>query len=596
MLGINIAGEFLDLSPGTTAQLERVSPFFNDDSLAGEYSLPLSFPYTPRNARLLGLPNHYYTQRIKKKIAASVFDKNNFAYKGELVIETAELDVNDITKSAINGFFVTGVSSFFQQVKNKKLKELSLGGVRNFTWTSDVPASPVKGFWQYVHDSLDGLMEYSFCPIRNEKWSGTSDVGTPEWMNKLADDGNLDFQNNYTTLAPQVSLKYILEQIFEEHGWTFSADMGDTQWATIFIPSFFAVTWQKVILTGVDPWYAYSPLTNITMNLQNHVPPEMLITSMIIALRKRYNWGFEFDSGKKVCRMFAIKDLAKDGVRKDWTKYMAAKWLSDFSEDEKVFAFHNTIDSNDEMSSAPDFDKVTFGDPVAMYADLPAATVDNFNLVVFCWKENKFYQNRYNEDDTIYDWQLYADNIYDYEPEENNSDIDTECSTMPVYKTYFRTDGDPTDFYISVPYCLQEGNWENKEGDFVPWGFRTLFHRGRVYEANPSDVMGTVQYPCLTSIAFTITQEEADLAWSNVYAHSFDGNDLGIIKYWWADTLKYLKQSDVISGQLKLPRNELLNFVWSDVILLKNVPYIMQKITEIIPYDGAVEVEMRRIG
>lgn len=596
MLGININGEFLDLSPGTSAQLERTSPFFSNDSLAGEYSLPFTFPYTPRNARLLGLPNHYYTKRIKKKISARLFDNNNFSYTGDLVIDVADLNMNDVTKSKINGYFLTGVSTFFTAVKNKKLKELTLGGPRSFAWTNNDPDSNNVGFWQHIHRTLDGTMDYSFAPIANEMWSGNNDDGSPDFMNKLdASTGDIDFENNYNTLAPQVRLRYIIQKLFEEHGWDFDySDMGDAQWETLFMPSFYAVTWQKITQIEDDPFFLYSPLTNITINLQNHVPPEMYITDLILAIRNRYNWGFEFDSSKKTGRMFPLKDLAT-GVKKDWTKYMHARWHSDFSEDPKIFAFRNEIDSRDNLSSSPDFEKATYGTPVAEYEDLATPEESNFNQVVYVWKENKFYQVRYNEDDNAYEWALFADNIYDYEPDGANTDISTSASTMPIYKRLYRNNG-ATDYYAYFPLCEQEGNWEGKKGEFVPWGLRLLFHRGRVYEANPAGNIGTVQYPYLTSICFTITQHEADLEWSNVYIHDFDGVDKGIIFKWWKDTLRYLAQADVISGTLYLPRQELLNFSWSDIILLRNVPYIMQKISEVIPYPNGVTVEARRIG
>jgi hypothetical protein len=596
MLGINIGGEFLDLSPGTAAQLERSSPFFSNDSLAGEYSLPFSFPYTPRNARLLGLPNHYYTKRIKIKIAARLYDNNNFSYTGELVVEAADLDVNDITKSRINGFFLTGVSSYFQAVKNKKLKELTLGGARAFAWTNNDPASLIKGFWQHIHVTLAGNLEYSFAPIANDMWSGSTDEGTADYMNKLdAATGKIDYANNYNTLAPQVSLKYLLQRIFEEHNWEFDySEMGDAQWETLFIPSFYALTWQKIIQIEDEPYFTYSPLPNISINLQNHVPPELYITDLILALRNRYNWGFHFDSGKKVCKMSPLKDLA-NGTRKDWTKYMAAKWKSNFSEDTKIFSFKNDIDSNDGRSSPPDFSKLVFGTPVDMLEDLPAATEANFNTVVYVWKTNQYYQCRYNEEDDLYEWAFFADNIFNYEPAEYNEEFTTMASTMGMVKRLYRNNG-VTDYYALLPICEQEGNWEGKAGEFVPWGLRLLFHRGLVYEANPANEIGTVQYPYLTSIAFTITQHEADLEWSNVYTHEYDGLDLGIIRKWWKDTLKYLVQSDIITGTLYLPRQELLNFSWSDIILLRNVPYILQKITEVIPYKDAVLVEARRIG
>jgi hypothetical protein len=596
MLGININGEFLDLSPGTSTQLERTSPFFNSDSLSGEYSLPFSFPYTPRNARLLGLPNHFYTKRIKAKIPARLYDNNNFSYTGELVVEAADLDVNDVTRSRINGYFLTGVSSFFQAVKNKKLKELTLGGVRNFAWTDSDPDSFHVGFWQIAHRSLAGTMEFSFAPIVNEMWSGNNEEGTPDWMNKLNEEtGKIDFENNFNTLVPQVSLKYLLQQIMEEHGWEFDySGMTESQWETLFIPSFYAVTWQKVIQIVDDPFFEYAPLNNISINLQNHVPPEMYITELIMALRNRYNWGFNFDASRKRCSMFPLKELA-NGTRKDWSKYMASKWKSSFPEDPKTFAFKNEIDGNDARSSSPDFTKIVFGDPVENLEDLPAAGEDNFNTVIFVWKLNQYYQCRYNEDDNVYEWAWFADNIYNYEPPEYNEEFTTVASTMPVYKRFYRSNG-ITDYYGLFPLCEQEGNWEGKAGEFVPWGLRLLFHRGLVWEGNPANEMGTVKYPYLTSICFTITQEEPDLDWSNVYKHDISGTQKGIIDFWWKDTLKYLVQSDVITGTLYLPRQELLNFSWSDIILLRNVPYILQRISEVIPFTNAITVDARRIG
>jgi hypothetical protein len=597
MLGICTPnGVFLDLSPNTAAQLERFSPFFNKDDLGEENTFPFTFPYSSKNARELGLPNHYYTRRMKKRIeGVRLFDNNNFSYTGDLVITAVEMNVNDVTKSKITGYFLTGISTFFQQIKNKKLKDLSLGGPRQFAWTNNNPDSTNGGFWQHIHKTLDGSMDYSFAPVRNSNWSGNTEDGSADWMNKLDNTGKLDYENNYNTLAPQVKLRYVLQQVFEEHGWSFDySDMEDEQWESLFMQSFFAVNWQKIIQLGGPPYWTYAPLPNITINLAKHVPPEIAISSLIIWLRNRYNWGFDFDSGQKVCRMFPLKDLAA-GEKKDWTKYMSAQWNSDFSEDAKVFAFKNEIDSADGLSSAPDFSKITAGEPVEDYNHLPAAGEGNFNQVVYVWKQNQYFQCQYNETDNVYEWGIYADGIYNYEPTGNNESIETSISTFPVYRTLFRNNG-ITDFYGLFPLCEQEGNWEGKQGEFVPWGIRLAFHRGLVWEANSLGFKGSVKYPYLTSICFTPTQEEPDLLWSNVYKHEFNGEDKGIINYWWKDTLKYLSQTEVASGKLTLPRHELVKHKWSDVILLKNIPYIGQKITEVIPYGGVVDVELRRIG
>jgi hypothetical protein len=596
MLGVNVGGIFLDLSPGTAMQLERQTPFFNAGTLASEYSLPLTFPYSDKNAKALGLVNHYYTRRLKKKVPdVRVFDNNNFSYTGDLIITGVTMNVNDVTKSTISGFYVTGVSSFFQKVKAKKLRELELGGVRSFVWTNNDPASPNKGFWQHIHETLPGTLEYSFAPIRNEKWAGSSDEGTPDWMNKLGTDGKLDYANNFNTLAPQVSLKYVLDRICAEHGWTFNfSEMTDVQWQTLFMPSFYAVSWQKIVQVESAPFFEYVPLPNIAINLQNHVPPEMLVTDLFIAIGQWYNWGFDWDSGRRICTLRPLKALT-NGTRKDWSRFMPAQLKSDFSEDEKVYAFRSQIDSGDGLSSKPDFTKVTMGVSVQRFSELPAPGEDNFNLVVYVWKLNQYYQCRYNEDDRTYEWDVFADGVYDYEPTGYNQEVTTVASTMPVYKTLYRNNG-VSDYYGLFPYCQQEGNWEGKVGEFKPWGLRLLFHRGMVWEANPLGNKGLLQYPYLTSICFAPTTEDPDLLWSTVWKHEFQGIDKGIIEYWFRDTLKYLAQTDVITGVLYLPRPELVNFRWSDIILLRNIPYIMQKITEVIPYNGTVQAELRRIG
>jgi hypothetical protein len=340
-----------------------------------------------------------------------LYDNNNFSYSGELVVEGAGLNVNDITQSSINGYFLTGVSSFFQQVKNKKLMQLELGGDREFIWTNNDPDSPHFGFWQHIHQTLTGTYDYSFAPIRNPMWSGTDEDGTPEWMNKPDNVGKLDYAGNYNTLAPQVSLKYLLTKIFEEHGWSFDFSEMDQQWAMLYMPSFYAVTWQKIIQTAIDPFFDFSPLANIKFHLKNHVPPEMYISNFLIDLRNRYNWGFDFDSAAQVGKMFPLKNLA-NGTKKDWSKYMAAEFSSEFSEDEKIYAFKNEIDSNDQMASTPDFTKVTYGLPVELFTDLPAPVEDNLNLVVYVAVENRYYQVRYVEDDLSYMWVVFADNIF----------------------------------------------------------------------------------------------------------------------------------------------------------------------------------------
>lgn len=590
MLGIKVNDTFLTLSPGAQMQLERESPFFNIDNLASEYSMPVTIPYTPQNARALGMFHHYYTRRTKTRFPAQLYDRLNFCYTGELVIDSASIDLNDTSQSTISGNFITGVSSFYQLVKNKKLSDLKLGGIRSFAWTDNNPVSVNKGWWQHVHDTWEGKMDYLFAPIRNEKWTGSGEDGTADWMNKLGNNGYLDFEGNYNTLCPQVRLRYILEQIFAEHGWSVDySEVKDTQWQTIFIPTFYAVTWEKMLISGP------APLNTIEMNLQNHMPPDVTITSFIIWLRNKYNWGFDFDSGRKVCKLYALKALA-NGKRKDWTTYLNKKVTPEFTEDKKVFAFNITIGGNDSYPIKQDMKQVTVLDPVAYFTDLPVINADMVNKVIHVYRENTFYQATVDDDGTTYQWVRYADNISGYSPDGNNVSYDTEIGTMPVIRLSHRYNGS-VNFYGLFPVCEQEGNWMGKAGEKAAWGIRTLFYFGMVYEARADNAPGLIKYPYLTSVIYAPTNVETPLVWSDVTIHIVEGTqDVGIYQYWWYDSIQYLQEAEVLNCTLRLPRQELIDFRWSDVIILRSIKYVVSNLPDLIPYTGQVEAKMRRIG
>src|SRR5437764_32194 len=80
-----------------------------------------------------------------------------------------KMNYNNIERTTLNGYVLFGISHFFQVIKDKKLRELSLGGIRRFNYTSSNPGDGTNGYWQHFHQTWsDATIPYVFQPVRND--------------------------------------------------------------------------------------------------------------------------------------------------------------------------------------------------------------------------------------------------------------------------------------------------------------------------------------------------------------------------------------------------------------------------------------------
>jgi len=576
MFNIKINDEFLDLG-NQGGELQRYSPLFNADTgLFGEYTTPFNIPWTAKNARLLGL-YQFNTKRIKNIYDVKQYDDQLYVVDGKLVLEATDINLNDISKSVFTAYFLTGISAFYKDIKGKKLSDLLFSTqVHLYEWTSSDPDDSSHGFWQHVN-AWDDTFDHIFAPLRNEGYL----PGVVSWFNGLGNDGKVLYDPSINILAPQIRLRAILDSIFFDNGfWVpIYTGLNDADWEDIFIPSNIEVDWWNWSeLSG------YQPNPFITVDYKKLMPQKKLISEFLIDAANRYGINYIFDPVTHTVQVHALKEVDSWPV-KDWTENVLAGIKSEHNEEAPVFAFKNDIDSKDSYPSTPDFTRWTFADPVIDFASMPTPSNDYARKLIYTYLENKWWKLSINEADELF-WELFSDNIYNFEPEGNNISIETKLSTMPVFKTLYKT-VDAVDHYGMFPYC----KIPREATDFEP---RALFYHGLQPDFGGSDT-----YPALSSLRFVNDSGTVLKTWSDIYSHPqpMDTADHGLIEYWWRKWLdKVLWQSEDITVPVVLTRKELLDYRWHHIILIRGVRFLVKNYIEPKPYNNILQFTLRRIA
>jgi len=597
MTGLAINGEFLDLPPNVMLEIERNSPYLNNDQIDGEYSLPVAIPYTDKNFRLLGYTGNHYKQHEKQTITAELYGGGGSIFIGTLVVDGYERNANVNGSILTNAIFTFALSSFFQSIKGKKLSDLELGGIRTFSWTGFAPYDSSGGFWQHAHDTFAHFADhdYTFPPIKNEDYGyylgndGSPEFKNIKWMNKLQTGHSLPYleqELNIASLCPGVKVTFILNSIFTEMGWKLQGEvMEDDTFKKLILQSFRGVYWCDYTAVGL--------LTVITkgsvdVDLREHMPPDYTIQSFIIDLKNRYGLAFVFDLNERVCTLKFMKNIAANGEARDFTQWAHATVKAKF-EAAKIIDLRNTIDTQDK-----------FPVPIENH-DIPTtpAVMGKDNLVdpntvdegTFCFvrKENTWYQAVTNPDATSLEWLRAGDNIGDYFVLDAKETFQTEISTFAIGWIEYRFN-----FFGQIPICLQNGNWK-QNGTITPWKPRMLLYHGMQYDqyVDYTDT-GKQLYP-MASVS-NLDNYGNDLGgWSNVYEFNDGTNETGLVKAQWEEWLKFYSKSDLRTFTFNLPLYLLYTVMWEDIINIHSAKFLIKRMRYNIPYDGKVEMDLLKI-
>ncbi len=587
MTGIAINGEFLDLPPGVVLEIIRNSPYINNDAIDGEYSLPVALPYTDKNYRLIAYSGNHYKTHAKQTLDAELY-ADGAVYNGSLIVDGWDKNNNQPQSLVWSTMFVFGISSFFQEVKEKKITDLSLGGVRSFAWTTADPFDASAGFWQHVHTVATTPIEYTFVPIKNADYK----TGMLEWMNRITPSGgSLTSQMgeiyNLACCCPGIKLSYVLQKCFTENGWEVEGDiLSDATFDKIFIQSFRGIYWCDFDL-DVSP-YAYTALSTVEFYLKDHLPANYTIRNFIIDVKNKYNIGFRFNKQTKKCTLVTLNNVGTSAAV-DLTAFSNSAVKTKFTEASRVIALKNTI--NDAYPQILLDTSAVIS--VQLKGDLPAASSVSPDAIYFVLQENVFYQAIGDNGGTKY-WLRLADNVGNYNEKDSTESLDTNIQSFAQSWQSYRVNGTGRTYYGNFCTCSQIGNYKQKEEE-DNWGLITFQHHGTQLDMrDDGSTTGTTVYWYATNTS--IDNYGNDLGgWSNVYENKHGLIDNGIYATLFKDWILLFKSTDSRIFILSLPLYLLQTIEWENLVAIHNVRFLVKNIKYTVPYNGKTELELLKI-
>lgn len=583
MLQLRYNTEFLDIDNSQQYEVTRNSPLFLLDDIMAEYSTPLTIKYSDKNARLLGFMFFDNTVKTKLTVDVQVFVNGTFRCHADLIVESAGMNRVHAYKSNLVGYLKTGISSFFTLVKDQLLSSLSFGGDREYEYTSDDPTDGSGGLWQ----QLDGLYDFSgdfVCPpVRNLALVPADDIEC------CMSEGIMNRYDGYHIGAnqpvyPFPKLSYVMACCFSEKGWALDTSaITDTEFAMLILYTNYNVSTARYTFDGTT--YFATPLSSITIQLSQAVPPTYTIAQFILQICKRYFLFPLCDNATRTCRLIPLKDVANTPAVKDWTRYTGSPVNSDFTIPAKIFAFKTTFKGDDQYPAAPSFTNWLIGPSFGTQMLLPPADETYDNKLLYTHRENKWWKIAVDPTDGSRSWEVFADNIYDADAENATDTYETEVSTLPMLKHPLETAD-----YALLPLVNQLRK--------SSWGIRTLLYTGmqkqtdNVFSPHPTRV-----YPQATSL-YAPAAGFPKLAWSNVLHHvNADefGKDYGLVEYWYKAWLEVIASPEVVTENFYLPYHEILQYQWTDIILVNNVPFFLRSFVETMGSKPYIQATLQKI-
>jgi len=592
MLGIKINGEFLSLAPNTFLELEQANPFLQfQDEISGQFSLPFEVDASPRNLRLLNYAGIIQNKIDNKGIDAEMYDNGLQVSVGKIKIEKPTHNLNRTADGTISCYYLTGSSSFYQDIKDKKLKDIDVGGVRTFPW--DDPSilnflPDGAGFWGHIHDVIDAdinAYDYAFYPVINKGFLNV--FGDSELLNNMIwDPGDARiYFNKLTTdhkdinlIVPFPYLHYVLKQAVEFVGWKIEGDiLSDADFLKITIINFLAIDW-GVYPGGVFPVFGH-PFVNF--NLQNHLP-DMTIAEFLIALKNRFGWWYDFDKVSKKIRIKKLSAVTNTAI-KDFTKYASPVVVKKINQTDKIYALTQRF-AGDYADGQPDFTNVNLQGSVETIADLPAVTDSNYGHVYLVRLENNFYINALDETDNTLKWMFFTYNIWDYLPANHTEEINTACVTLGSEKYV-----DSLNYQDFLPRIDAVGAKDRSGDDTGLSSLIVLFYHGQKDNANGDPL-------CYASSHIYDEAGNKIADWSLAYkCEELDGTQVGLYDLNWKPLLDLLKSAEELEATLYLPLDEYLKLDFGNRLIIAGVKMFILQLKPKIPYAKTIAIETVRI-
>lgn len=579
-LGIKINGEFLDLQPNTTLELEEENPFLQlGDTVQGQYSLPLTVPITEKNMRLLGNPNLLNIRKNNTGIDAVCITNGIQHSRGQVKIESGQCNLNAAIRGSISIYYLFGISDFYKLVENKTLADCTYGSDIVFPWFPFFTFNN-GGIWDHIIDVMNygsiDKYDYTFFPVENEL--EPADSNDHLLLNTIhTPNSNLNLPPiipRISKICPFIYVRFILKKIFESIGWSIESDIfNDADFKKVVI-----------IYNAEIEWVGLQFTTNeVRFNLRDHVP-RIKIGTFLISLQNRFGWWYNFDYRKKICTISYRRDIFVNRLKKEFTLKSGASYSFKLNTQDAIYSL--TQSAGDQK---PDLSKQTYKGVINSFIELPMASNDLLNQYYFVQGENSFYICLVNES-SIPEWSKSYSNNVDYNPTDSNEEIST-TSIIPdtiIRSIHAWPSGDPTDLQMVIPLVSLDD----------PGGETDTFYIA--YAHGPSLSINThgqadKPYPLGSASCFDL---KGNLKAQTALVYEFKGNDgieRGVYATWWQLFLSYMKQREEVTIPIKVNLTDLLNLKYTDTILIKNTEYFIKNPHFTLPLNGFANMELVRI-
>jgi hypothetical protein len=461
MLQIYVHGEmesgFLELFPGTVLDMEELTDIFDEDITTGEFSLPLSFPWTEKNRRLLK-----FAERIENFSSRKNYweiDAYDDGYP-ELIRGKLTLLEKSGSFNYTRGSFEASISGnkglFGSTIKNKKLRDLVLGGIINWTvLDSRVFASYVmKGlFPQYnyigfapvaienffdkgknyndeflVKDTVNYIVPY---PGGDDSWEFARPSSADETV--ITAPGQPEYIDFRT--IPFFNFTYVLKKAFEEIGYSVSGEILDS-------PTFKDL---HIFNTTAIEFYSAVAYMDYTRRITpaDHIP-DMLLSDFFRAVFSFFNIYPVFD--KTHVYLKYRKKIFTDRVILNITKRCNPNFSSTYKEatDDTGYSLEYTWDEKDDYRSdrIKDISTKTL---VATVSTLPnLGTLDigrpfTTDDIVYVEAENMYY-NVANAAVIPILWDAWSEGMDSYKKGNGGRSVPLGLGTLCTYVEFIEAD------------------------------------------------------------------------------------------------------------------------------------------------------------
>lgn len=595
-LAINIAGEFLDLNPGTFLELEEENPFLQvGNGIQGEYTMPFTVPASEKNMRMLGLPHLHYISKRTEGMEAIVYVGGVQHSRGRVKIETGQGNLNNPNRGVINLYYLYGLSDFWKTVENKYLSDCEYGQDISYPFSTEYTGNGFFAHLTAVMNAPAGAYEYAFLPVLNTAglvtapdkpgiyainnvtmFIDTNKALPAQWS--VRQDWTSKAFRPKNEFCPFPYLHLVIRRIFASFGFLVKGEILNN------------ADFQKAVLlhNNYIDWVTPSKgpgILPVSWNMRNMVP-KVKVGTFIMALCNRLGWWLDFDYRNKVVTIKHRRNILQGRKKREITNGCSATYNFTTNKEGKIYSLV-TPGGVEKIN----FDSANFKGNVGNRYQLPTAAENRENNIYFLLGENSYFFCTQNEDGQWL-WVKSGDNTFNYIVSGASEEISTNClvpdsDTCPFGPNIWAGGGDhfPKRMVVPVVTLTQD----ETETFYIAYNF------GIVKSINDRNSPENWSYP-MAGVGCHDLYGNLKVSKSLAFEYpETDTLDRGIYKNEWQYFLSLLQQREELTIPVGVVVTDVLGIEYTDTVVIKGVEYFIKNPHFTLPVKNYSNMELVRV-